>query len=105
IAIHGRGIWIVDDITPLRALTPEVLGKSATFLQSSAAVQSIPAFGGWGTRDAAFAGDNPPGDAVITYYQRRRHVFGDLAIDVRDSSGKVLAGVAGRQQRRLHRVT
>ena len=26
---HGRGIWIVDDITPLRALTPELLGQEA----------------------------------------------------------------------------
>ena len=27
IATHGRGIWIVDDITPLRALTPETLAQ------------------------------------------------------------------------------
>src|SRR6266496_1946693 len=25
IATHGRGIWIIDDISPLRALTPEAL--------------------------------------------------------------------------------
>src|ERR1041385_684734 len=24
IATHGRGIWIIDDITPLRALTPAI---------------------------------------------------------------------------------
>ena len=27
IATHGRGIWIVDDITPLRVLTPDMLAK------------------------------------------------------------------------------
>ena len=31
IATHGRGIWIVDDITPLRKLTPEVLAQEAVF--------------------------------------------------------------------------
>ena len=29
LATHGRGIWIVDDITPLRALTPEVLAAGS----------------------------------------------------------------------------
>src|SRR5207245_11798524 len=29
IATHGRGIWIVDDITPLRALTSATLARKA----------------------------------------------------------------------------
>ena len=33
LATHGRGIWIVDDISPLRQLTPEILAKDAVFLQ------------------------------------------------------------------------
>src|SRR5437016_12868361 len=53
IGTHGRGIWIVDDITPLRALTPDVLNKEALFLQSAPAVQRIPAQGGWANGDAA----------------------------------------------------
>src|SRR5437667_6582683 len=32
IATHGRGIWIVDDITSLPSLTPDTLGKEAVFL-------------------------------------------------------------------------
>ncbi|HEX8686690.1 MAG TPA: hypothetical protein VF654_09310, partial [Pyrinomonadaceae bacterium] len=33
VATHGRGIWVVDDITPLRALTPEALAKDAFFIE------------------------------------------------------------------------
>ena len=29
IATHGRGIWIIDDITPLRALTPRAAGAGS----------------------------------------------------------------------------
>ncbi len=29
---HGRGIWIIDDITPLRSLTPDLLTKEASFV-------------------------------------------------------------------------
>jgi len=36
IATHGRGIWIIDDITPLRALTPENLAKEAVCRASRA---------------------------------------------------------------------
>jgi photosystem II stability/assembly factor-like uncharacterized protein len=105
IATHGRGIWIVDDITPLRALTPDVLGKEAVFLQTTPAVQRILAQGGWVNGDAAFEGPNPPGDAVVTYYQRRRHVFGDLTMDVTDASGKVVGTIPSSKRRGLSRVT
>src|SRR4029079_14798343 len=43
IATHGRGIWIIDDITPLRALTPETLAKDAVFIQAQPSVQRLPA--------------------------------------------------------------
>src|SRR4026207_1724809 len=29
VGTHGRGFWILDDITPLRQLTPDVQGKPA----------------------------------------------------------------------------
>src|SRR5205823_1051135 len=32
LATHGRGIWIIDDLTPLRNLTDELLQKEASFL-------------------------------------------------------------------------
>src|SRR2546422_789196 len=35
IATHGRGIWIVDDITPLRALTPATLASNAVDRKST----------------------------------------------------------------------
>src|SRR3989454_1123866 len=41
IATHGRGIWIVDDITPLRALTPATLATNAVFLKARPIVQRI----------------------------------------------------------------
>jgi photosystem II stability/assembly factor-like uncharacterized protein len=105
IATHGRGIWIVDDITPLRALTPDVLAKDVAFMQSMPVVQRIPAQGGWANGDAAFEGANPPDGAVITYYQRARHIFGDLSIDVTDASGKKIGSIPSSKRRGLNRVT
>jgi len=39
LATHGRGIWIVDDISPLRALTPEVMAKDATLVARAPSIQ------------------------------------------------------------------
>ncbi|HKP47115.1 MAG TPA: hypothetical protein VJT50_10990, partial [Pyrinomonadaceae bacterium] len=105
IATHGRGIWIIDDITPLRALTAETLAKDAVFLQAKPSVQNIPAFGGWANGDAAFVGPNPSDEAQIVYYQKKRHIFGDLKIEVLDPSGNVISTLPSSKRRGLNRVT
>ena len=105
IATHGRGIWIVDDITPLEALTPETLASNVAFLPARPTVQRVSASGGWANGDAAFVGSNSPDDAVITYYQKKRHIFGDLKIEVLDQSGRLLGTVPSSKRRGLNRVT
>src|SRR5215831_1212598 len=104
IATHGRGIWIIDDITPLRALTSETLGQDVAFLPTRPTVQRILARGGWAGGDAVFAGANPTGDAVITYYLKRRHIFGDMKIEVLDPDGKVLGTVPSGKRYGVNRV-
>ena len=105
IATHGRGIWIIDDITPLRSLTAELLAKDAAFIEARPTVQRVPAGGGWVNGDASFSGPNPTDEAVITYYQQKRHIFGDLKIEVLDSGEKVVATIPSSKRRGLNRAT
>jgi len=95
----------VDDISPLRALTPEVLASPVAFLAARPTVQRLQAGGGWSNGDAMFVGANPPSDAVITYYQRRRHIFGDMKLEVFDASGKLLGTMPTSKRRGLNRAT
>jgi photosystem II stability/assembly factor-like uncharacterized protein len=104
LATHGRGIWIVDDLTPLRALTPDVLTKTAAFLPGRDAQERMPANGGWSDGDAWYAGRNAPGGAVITYYQRSRHMFGALKLEILDAKGKVLDTLDPTARRGINRV-
>ena len=104
LATHGRGIWIIDNITPLRQLSQATMDKDIAFLQTEPAVQKLQAGGGWVNGDAAFVGDNPTDDAVITYYQKRRHIFGDLKIEVLDEKGNVVGNVPASKRRGLNRV-
>jgi photosystem II stability/assembly factor-like uncharacterized protein len=105
IATHGRGIWIIDDITPLRSLTPSVLASNVAFVKARPTVQRIGAFGGWVNGDAAFVGQNPSDEAIITYYLQKRHIFGDMKLEVLDSAGTVVTTLPSTKRRGLSRVT
>jgi len=104
LATHGRGIWIVDDITPLRQLTPQLISQDAAFVSARPEQQRIEANGGWANGAAAFVGDNPAHGAVMTYYQRTRHLFGKLRIEVRDASGELIDELPASPRRGLNRV-
>jgi len=63
LATHGRGIWIVDDISPLRTLTPEMMTKEATLIPGRGAIQYFDVDGGWPEGNETFRGRNRPADA------------------------------------------
>ena len=73
VATFGRGFYILDDISPLRALTPQVIAREATLLPVKRASMYVLAspLGGTG---ASFQGasfylaPNPAPGAVFTYY-------------------------------------
>jgi photosystem II stability/assembly factor-like uncharacterized protein len=104
LATHGRGIWIVDDITPLRQLTADVLASEATFLPTRPVQQRIQGSGGWSGGDASFTGANAESGAVITYYQRTRHLFGRISLQVLDSTGAVVDTIPASARRGINRV-
>src|SRR6202035_834855 len=60
---------------------------------------------GWTPGDAVFIGDNPPDAAVINYYQRERHLFGKLKLEVLDASGRVVDELPASKRPGLNRVT
>src|ERR1700730_17843506 len=105
LATHGRGIWIIDDITPWRGLTNELLSQEVAFVSARPVQQRLEANGGWANGDAVFVGDNPPDAAVITYYQRSRHLFGKLKIEVVDASGRGVDEGPASKRPGLNRVT
>src|SRR5262249_48646042 len=78
LATHGRGIYVVDDITPLRKLTKKVLDSALALLPGRRAVMVIPAATQDFVSDEEFVGVNPEEAATIAYYLKKRHLFGDL---------------------------
>ncbi len=80
---HGRGAIIIDDITPLRQITPEVLAKPLHFFTTAPTLLRDPgAGGGWFGGQGQFVGANPSSAAKIVYYMNKRHTFGKMYIEV-----------------------
>jgi photosystem II stability/assembly factor-like uncharacterized protein len=80
---HGRGVIILDDITPLRQLNKEMLGKTVQFLENRPTLLRDPgASSNWFGGSGNFVGPNPNSAAKIVYYTAKRHTFGKMYVEV-----------------------
>jgi hypothetical protein len=104
LATHGRGIQILDDITPLRHLTPDVLTKNVAVLPSRPASQAVFASLQDFPGDDEFSAPNAPDGAVIVYYLKARHIFGRLAVEILDPAGKVVQTLPAGARQGLNRI-
>ncbi len=103
-ATHGRGIIIIDDISPLRQITKETASKDVFFFQRPPTVireQSAFSEGG----DAGeYVGDNPSRQAKIIYYLKNRHTFGKMGIEIFDEAGKKVADLSAAKAKGINIV-
>ncbi len=104
IATHGRGIYIIDDLTGLRGLTAEIMASKVAILPSRPAPQVLSGGMAWFGSDDDFVGSNPDESASINYWLARRHLFGDLKIEVYDVSGELITTLPGKKRRGMNRV-
>ncbi len=89
-ATHGRGFWVLDDITALRQVTPAVAASNA-FLFRPAEVINMPPGNENGTpqpKDEPTA-ENPPYGALIDYYLRAE-AQGPIVLEIVDAAGQVV---------------
>lgn len=87
---HGRGFWILDDITPLRQIDRHFPGAPAYLFAPQAALRVR-----WNTNsDTPLppdvpAGENPPDGAVINYFLKS-DASTPVTLEIVDASGKIL---------------
>ena len=104
IASHGRGIYVLDDITPLRKLTREVLDQEVAMLPSRPAAMVIPSSVQEFMDNDEFVGPNPSEAAWVTYYLKKRHLVGDLRLEVYDDKGEKIVSLLAGKRRGINRV-
>ncbi|MEE2708021.1 MAG: sialidase [Gemmatimonadota bacterium] len=70
VGTYGRGIWIMDDITPLQQLTADVMSASAHLFKPRPAYRFQPITEPMKMFDDQSDGDDPPAAASINYWLR-----------------------------------
>jgi photosystem II stability/assembly factor-like uncharacterized protein len=89
VATHGRGFWILDDITPLRRLDQTVLASDAYLFPPEPALRIH-----WNANtDTPLppdypAGQNPPDGAIFDYYLKSS-VSGPVTLEIMTSKGQL----------------
>jgi photosystem II stability/assembly factor-like uncharacterized protein len=91
IATHGRSIIVVENITPMRSITPDVAAKDVAFLNDKPITLSLGKYIGGGLPNAA--GDWSPGNlstgiTPIQYYLKNRP--NSIQMEVYDKDGRLV---------------
>ena len=85
-ATHGRAMWVLDDISPLRELADSVRNASLHLFAPDTVVR----FAG-GHASTTSAGENPPDGVIVDYWLKSQ--LGDkdtLRLEFLDANGKVI---------------
>ena len=87
---HGRGFWILDDVTPLRQAAAARAAATAVLFKPAPALRVR-----FGTNDPTpwppelLAGENPPPGGIIDYYLRADQA-GPVRLEIRDAMGRLV---------------
>ncbi len=85
LATHGRGFWILDDLTPVRMISPEIVASDIHLFPVSDAIRWR--YEGGSRERNSF--DDPPRGAIINYYLKEKPK-GDITIEILDAQGRTV---------------
>ncbi len=105
IATHGRGIFILDDIRPMRSLTKEVWEQDVYLFQTPDITLGNGRFG-WGGTDVSggWGEGNPSSIPSINYYLKSRISTGKITVDIYDDKDKLLQSIPGSVRKGINMV-
>lgn len=101
---HGRGVYIIDDLTPLRQLTLEILESDLAFLEQRPNVPMTITGPVWPMLDDEYRGLNPPVAVCISYYMKKRHIFGKMSLEIFDSKDNRVAELSPVSTKGINKV-
>ncbi len=104
LATHGRGLIILDDLTPIRALSASLLESDLSFVPTREQFLSSVSYGG-SFPNGGYSGANPTEGLNIVYYMKDRLSSGDVKLEIFDQSGKLLKSMPGTKRKGINKVT
>jgi photosystem II stability/assembly factor-like uncharacterized protein len=103
VGTYGRGIWILDDVTPLQQLTSDVTAATVHLFQPRTAYRFRPITAPFAMFDDPSAGDDPPYGASINYWLKSAP-DGDVKIHIVNQAGDTIRTMDGKKEVGINRV-
>jgi photosystem II stability/assembly factor-like uncharacterized protein len=103
VATYGRGFWILDDVTPLQQLTPEILEADVHLFAPRPAYRFLSRETVMDNPDHGQAGQNPPAGASLNYHLRESPA-GEVRLSILDEQGRLVRMIPGTKEAGLNRV-
>ena len=94
VGTHGRSIWILDDVTPLREWSKDVEAKAAHLFTARPAMRWR--YDGPVSSQVKGPGQNPAIGAVLQYWLKDEP-RGDVEIEIRDEKGGLVRKLSSRK--------
>jgi photosystem II stability/assembly factor-like uncharacterized protein len=104
LATHGRGVIIVDDITPLRSFSQQLLENDMAFLPSKTTYIGSDQYGG-AFPDGGYSGDNPDEDLTVVYYLKNRITKGSVKLEIYDAQDKLITSLPASKRKGINRAS
>ncbi len=105
IATHGRGIIVVDDITPMRELSTSIAAKEVFIFPAKEIPLNNGKFGAGGfPSNGGWDAGNPSSMTPIEYYLKDRVNSGDVKIEIYDAEGKLVQTMPGGKRKGINKV-
>jgi photosystem II stability/assembly factor-like uncharacterized protein len=106
IGTHGRGILVVDDISPMRNLTKDIVDKDVFLFPNKPMVLTTGRFGDGGfPSTGGWVAGNAPSIEPIQYYLKERVNSGDVKIEITDANGKVVQSMPATKRKGVNKVS
>jgi len=105
VGTYGRGIWILDDVTPLQQLTAEVTAADVHLFEPRPAYRFQPITAPFAMFDDPSAGADPPYGASLDYWLKSAP---DSAVNVKirivSAAGDTIRTIDGKKEAGINRV-
>jgi photosystem II stability/assembly factor-like uncharacterized protein len=89
VATHGRGFWIMDNISSLRGITPEVASAPVHLFEVAPALRQFRLGRTWSHTSSVHTAKNPPNGVMVEYYLAQVPE-GEVTLTITELNGKLI---------------
>lgn len=104
VGTHGRGIYVIDDLRPLRSMSQALAEQNVLLLNDERYELSSGKYGGGINLSGEWYAGNPEDISPFRYYLKNKLLKGEVKVEVLDMNGKVIQNLNASNRKGINKV-